>query len=71
MAGSSDHLPAATERLIAEAEACHTEEVRLLERLSGEDQRAAEAKRMLQETEYMLAALERFWSTRNTALKKG
>ncbi|WP_336487042.1 hypothetical protein [Methylobacterium nigriterrae] len=45
------------ERLIAEAEACHTEEVRLVQALTGDDRSAAEAGHRLRETEDMLTLL--------------
>ena len=55
-----DHLET-MERLIAEAEACHTEEVQLVQALTGDDLRATEAERRLRENETMLAHLHRFW----------
>jgi hypothetical protein len=50
------------ERLIAEAEACHTEEVQLVQALTGGDLRATEAERRLRESETMLEHLHRIWS---------
>jgi len=47
----------AVERLIAEAEACHAEEVRLVQALTGDDKTAAEAERTLRETGDMLTLL--------------
>ena len=56
-----DHLET-MEHLIAEAEACHTEEVKLVQALTGDDLGATEAERRLRETATMLASLHRGWS---------
>jgi hypothetical protein len=56
-----DHLET-MERLIAEAEACHAEEVQLVQALTGGHLRATEAERRLRETETMLEHLHRIWS---------
>jgi len=47
----------AVECLIAEAEGCHAEEVRLVQALTGDEQSATEAERRLRETKQMVTLL--------------